>query len=74
MRETQNLSPCVENSTDTKKSPKNLETNQTNLLLLELIFAGEKNKPAAQAAGADPSRCNSTNRQKLPFQQNSHYS
>jgi hypothetical protein len=23
--------------------------------------------PAAQAAGADPSRCNSTNRKKLPF-------
>ena len=28
------------------------------------------NKPAAQAAGADPSRCNSTNRQNQPIQQN----
>ena len=26
------------------------------------------NKPAAQAAGADPSRCNSTNRQNPPLQ------
>ena len=26
-----------------------------------------KNKPAAQAAGADPSRCNSTNRQNPPL-------
>ena len=26
-----------------------------------------KNKPAAQAAGADPSRCNSTYRQNLPL-------
>ena len=29
-----------------------------------------KNKPAAQAAGADPSRCNFINRQNTPFQQN----
>ena len=28
------------------------------------------NKPAAQATGADPSRCNSTSRQSPPFQQN----
>ena len=28
------------------------------------------NKPAAQAAGADPSRCNSTSRQNSPNQQN----
>ena len=27
-----------------------------------------KNKPAAQAEGADPSQCNSTNRQNQPFQ------
>ena len=27
-------------------------------------------KPAAQAAGVDPSRCNSTSRQNPPFQQN----
>ena len=27
-----------------------------------------KNKPAAQAAGADPSRCNSTNKPNPPFQ------
>ena len=26
------------------------------------------NKPAAQAAGADPSQCNSTNRPNPPFQ------
>ena len=30
------------------------------------------NKPAAQAAGADPFRCISTNRQILPIQQNRH--
>ena len=29
-----------------------------------------KNKPAAQAAGADPFQCNSTNKQNLPIQQN----
>ena len=29
-----------------------------------------KNKPAAQAAGADPSQCNSTNRQNSPLQLN----
>ena len=28
------------------------------------------NKPAAQAAGADPSQCNSTNKQNPPIQQN----
>ena len=28
------------------------------------------NKPAAKAAGADPSRCNSTSRQSPPIQQN----
>ena len=26
-----------------------------------------RNKPAAEAAGADPSQCNSTNRQNLPL-------
>ena len=30
----------------------------------------QKNKPAAQAAGADPSWCNSTNMQNQPIQQN----
>ena len=34
----------------------------------------EQNKPAAQAEGADPPRCKSTNRQKLPFQQISYNS
>ena len=29
-----------------------------------------QNKPAAQAAGADPFRCNFNNRQNLPIQQN----
>ena len=38
-------------------------------ILIQLI-----NKPAAQAAGADHSRCNSTNRKKLHFQQNNHKS
>jgi hypothetical protein len=28
-----------------------------------------RNKPAAQAAGADPSRCHSTNRQNQPLLQ-----
>ena len=31
-----------------------------------------QNKPAAQAAGADPFRCNSINRQNPPIQQNHH--
>ena len=31
-----------------------------------------QNKTAAQAAGADPFRCNSTNRQNPPIQQNRH--
>ena len=32
--------------------------------------SAEKNKPAAQAAGADPSRCSFTNTQSSPIQQN----
>ena len=31
------------------------------------------NKPFAKAAGADPSWCNSTNKQNPPIQQNDHY-
>ena len=39
-----------------------------------ILFGGFricKNKPAAQAAGADPSRSNSTNRQIFPILSNS---
>ena len=41
-----------------------------------VIFVSRKYfyKPTAQAAGADPSRCNSTNRQNPPIQQNRHNS
>ena len=33
-----------------------------------LSLESEGNKPAAQAAGADPCRCNSTNRPNSPLQ------
>ena len=35
-----------------------------------MILACLMNKPAVQAAGADPSRCNSNNKQNPPIQQN----
>ena len=34
------------------------------------FWFSDENKPAVQAAGADPSRCNSTNRQNSTLQQN----
>ena len=37
-----------------------------------ILVEYKQNKPAAQAAGADPFRCNSTNRQNPPIQQNGH--
>ena len=40
-----------------KKQSQNINPNFSNI----------KNKPAAQAAGADPSRCNSTDRQNVPL-------
>ena len=45
-----------------------------NLKFIDIVYnlkvAIHKNNPAAQAAGADPSQCNQTNRQNPPIQQN----
>ena len=43
-----------------------LDGGQSTVLAITLEGARLKTKPAAQAAGADPSRCNSTDRQNLP--------
>ena len=47
---------------------------KTHKLLYELKENLHLNKHAAQAAGADPSKCNSTNRQNPPLQHNHHNS
>ena len=45
-------------------------SSTTVTIFLELIFRHmQRNKPAVQAAAADPSRCNSTNREIPPIQQ-----
>ena len=47
---------------------------KTHKLLYVLKENFHLNKHAAQAAGADPSKCNSTNRQNPPLQHNHHNS
>ena len=47
-----------------------LDPYYCNQIIKQFLSNLGLNKPAAQAAGADPSRCNSTNSQNPPFQQN----
>ena len=51
----------IENNLNLKKKRKKISDSKSQ-------FNKVLNKPAAQAAGADPSRCNSTNRLNPPLQ------
>ena len=42
------------------------------IILVPLVVEYYQNKPVAQATGADPIRCNSTNKQNAPINQNHH--
>ena len=61
----------AENQTRTNKQlPLARDHKLTNCVLSLAFKKWLLNKPAVQAIGADSIRCNSTNKQNQPFQQN----